>query len=287
MSATRIDGKKTAKKLRSECRARVQALRERYGATPHLVVVLASDDPASAVYVRNKGKAADEAEIRSTQHTLPPETSPKALLELVAKLNADDDVDGILVQLPLPPQHDEGEVIRAIDPRKDVDGLHPVNAGLLSRGNEDDALVPCTPQGCVRLLEEAGATISGAHAVVLGRSRLVGRPMADLLLNRSATVTTCHSRTRHLDEVISSADILIAAVGRPRLVQGRWVKFGAHVIDVGINRGEDGKLVGDVDYLPARERAGAITPVPGGVGPMTIACLLDNTVKAFEKRRQP
>ncbi|MEM1024067.1 MAG: bifunctional methylenetetrahydrofolate dehydrogenase/methenyltetrahydrofolate cyclohydrolase FolD [Myxococcota bacterium] len=282
-----IDGKAIAKKVRGEVKAKVDALRQTHGSTPHLAVVLASDDPASAVYVRNKGKAADEVGIRSTQHTLAADTSPQLLLERVANLNADPDVDGILVQLPLPKQHDEERVIRSIDPSKDVDGLHPENAGKLSRGDEADALVPCTPSGSIRLIEESGARIQGSRAVVLGRSRLVGRPMADLLLNRSATVTICHSKTRNLDEVIGQADILVAAVGRPLMVKGQWLKFGTTVVDVGINRNEAGKLVGDVDYLPALERARAITPVPGGVGPMTIAYLLDNTVKAFERRRKP
>jgi methylenetetrahydrofolate dehydrogenase (NADP+) / methenyltetrahydrofolate cyclohydrolase len=280
-----IDGKAIAKKVRGEVKARVDGLRQTHCTTPHLAVVLASDDPASAVYVRNKGRAADEVGLRSTQHTLPAGTSPEALLEKVQSLNADDDVDGILVQLPLPRQHDEERVLRSIDPAKDVDGLHPENAGRLSRGDEAEALVPCTPRGSIRLIEESGAEIRGARAVVLGRSRLVGRPMADLLLNRSATVTICHSKTRQLDAVIREADILIAAVGRPRMVKGQWLKFGATVIDVGINRNEAGKLVGDVDFLPALDRARAITPVPGGVGPMTIAYLLSNTVEAFSRRR--
>jgi methylenetetrahydrofolate dehydrogenase (NADP+)/methenyltetrahydrofolate cyclohydrolase len=277
-----IDGRAIAKKVRTEVRTRVAELPD---PKPHLAVVLASDDPASAVYVRNKGKAADEVGIRSTQHTLDPGTPPQALLALVDELNQDDDVDGILVQLPLPPQHDERTVIERIDPSKDVDGLHPENAGRLGRGDEARALVPCTPQGCIRLLEEAGTPIQGARAVVLGRSRLVGRPMADLLTNRSATVTVCHSKTRHLDEVVAEAEILVAAVGRPAMVQGRWIRFGATVIDVGINRTDDGRLVGDVDFVAARERARAITPVPRGVGPMTIACLLDNTAQAYARRR--
>jgi len=282
-----IDGKAIAKKVRGEVKAKVDALRETHGTTPHLAVVLASDDPASAVYVRNKGKAADEVGIRSTQHTLSADAAPEALMEKVQSLNADQDVDGILVQLPLPKQHDEEAIIRSIDPAKDVDGLHPENAGKLSRGDEAEALVPCTPSGSIRLIEESGASLQGARAVVLGRSRLVGRPMADLLLNRSATVTVCHSKTRELDAIIREADILIAAVGRPLMVKGQWLKFGATVIDVGINRNEAGKLVGDVDFLPALDRARAITPVPGGVGPMTIAYLLNNTVKAFSRRRNP
>lgn len=285
--ATVIDGKAVAQKVRDEVRARVEVLEPKYGTTPHLAVVLASDDAASAVYVRNKGKAADKARIRSTQHTLAPQTPPQVLLDLVQQLNDDPDVDGILVQLPLPDQHDEQTVIRSIRPDKDVDGLHPENAGRLGRGDETTALVPCTPRGSLRLIEEAGRELKGARAIVVGRSRLVGRPMADLLLNRHATVTICHSRTRHLDERVREADVVVAAVGRPQMIQGAWIKFGATVIDVGINRGDDGKLVGDVAFLPAAERAGAITPVPGGVGPMTIAYLLDNTVTAFERRRSP
>lgn len=284
MAAQRIDGKAIAKRVRGEVKERVDALAKDIGTTPHLVVVLASDDPASAVYVRNKGKACDEVGIRSTQITLDPSTSAEALLEQIQKLNADPDVDGILVQLPLPKHHDTETVIRAIAPEKDVDGLHPENAGKLSRGDEN-CLIPCTPRGSIRLIEEAGTRIEGKKAVVIGRSRLVGRPVADLLLNRNATVTVCHSRTQDLPGVVGEADIVVAAVGRAEFVRGTWIKFGATVIDVGINRGDDGKLVGDVAYAPAAERAAAITPVPGGVGPMTIAYLLDNTVSAAKARR--
>ncbi|MEL6184066.1 MAG: bifunctional methylenetetrahydrofolate dehydrogenase/methenyltetrahydrofolate cyclohydrolase FolD [Myxococcota bacterium] len=284
MTARRIDGKAIAKQVRGEVKARVGAMETELGITPHLVVVLASDDPASAVYVRNKGKAAAEVGIRSTQHTLDASTSAEELLALIRRLNDDPDVDGILVQLPLPDQHDTETVIRAIDPAKDVDGLHPENAGRLSRGDEN-CLIPCTPQGSVRLVEEAGTDIKGKHAVIVGRSRLVGRPVADLLLNRHATVTVCHSRTRDLPAVVGSADILVVAVGREAFVKGSWVRFGATVIDVGINRNATGKLVGDVAFGPASDRAAAITPVPGGVGPMTIAYLLDNTVTAARRRR--
>lgn len=280
-----IDGKGTAQRVRAEVKEKVEKLEKQIGTTPHLVVVLASDDPASAVYVRNKGKAAAEVGIRSTQHTLDSSTSAEDLLALIDKLNNDDDVDGILVQLPLPDHHDTEAVIRAIDPSKDVDGLHPQNAGRLSRGDESSALIPCTPRGCIRLLEEANTKLEGANAVVLGRSRLVGRPVADLLTNRHATVTVCHSRTRDLPGVVSRSDIVIAAIGRPYFVKGRWLKFGATVIDVGINRNDAGKLCGDVDFVPARERARAITPVPRGVGPMTIAYLLDNTFIAATRRR--
>jgi methylenetetrahydrofolate dehydrogenase (NADP+) / methenyltetrahydrofolate cyclohydrolase len=277
-----IDGKAIAARVREEVRQKVS----RFSSPPHLVVVLASEDPASAIYVKSKGKAAEETGIRSTQHTLSP-TTPKAdLLALIDRLNRDPDVDGILVQLPLPDHHDEEEVIRSIDPMKDVDGLHPINAGKLARGDED-CLIPCTPRGCIRLIEESGTKIEGKRAVVVGRSRLVGRPVADLLLNRHATVTTCHSRTQFLDEVIGRADIVIAALGKREFIRGQWIKFGATVIDVGINRDPTtGKIAGDVAFHAARERAHAITPVPGGVGPMTIACLLDNTVKAAERRRK-
>lgn len=284
MAAQIIDGKAVAQRLRSEIKTKVADLVARIGIPPHLVVVLASDDPASAVYVRNKGKAAEEVGIRSTQHTLPANTEKAALLELIQKLNADPDVDGILVQLPVPKQHDTEALIRALDPAKDVDGLHPLNAGLLSRGDES-GLIPCTPKGCIKLIESAGVDLAGKHAVVLGRSRLVGRPVADLLLNRNATVTTCHSRTKDLAHEVGRADVLIAAIGKEELVKGSWVKFGATVIDVGINKNAAGKLTGDVAFPGAAERAGAITPVPGGVGPMTIACLLENTLIAATRRR--
>ena len=279
-----IDGKALAQTVREALKAKVEAMVATGRPAPHLAVVLASDDPASAVYVRNKGKAADQVGIRSTQHTLPSDTAPEALLALVDQLNADPDIDGVLVQLPLPKQHDEEAVIRRIDPTKDVDGLNPANAGRLARGDED-CLVPCTPLGCIRLIEEAATPIKGASAVVIGRSRLVGRPVADLLLNRHATVTVCHSRTGDLPAVCREADILVAAVGRGRFVQADWVKPGATVIDVGINRNAEGKLEGDVDFAAVKSVAGAITPVPKGVGPMTIAFLLSNTVTAAERRR--
>lgn len=279
-----IDGKVVAAKLRSDVKARATEFARVHKDGAHLVVVLASDDPASAVYVKNKGIAAKEAGIRATQHTLPASTSREELLALIAKLNKDDDVDGILVQLPLPPQHDSVAVIEAIAPEKDVDGLHPHNAGRLSRGDES-GLIPCTPLGCIRLLQSISAEIEGKNAVVLGRSRLVGRPVAELLLNRSATVTVCHSKTRDLEAVIGRADILIAAIGKAEFVKGRSIKPGAIVIDVGINRTAQGKLAGDVAFHSAIERASAITPVPGGVGPMTIACLLENTLLAAQRRR--
>ncbi len=283
--AKKIDGKEVAREVRSEVKARVEELRVSHGYTPHLAVILASNDPASNVYVRNKSKAAAEVGIRSTQHTLDPTTSPAELLALIDKLNEDDDVDGILVQLPLPSQHNMGVVLERIDPAKDVDGLHPINAGRLSRGDEN-CLIPCTPRGTIRLIESVNPKLAGKRAVVLGRSRLVGRPVADLLLNRHATVTVCHSQTVDLADMVRSADILVVAIGRQGYVRGNWVGFGSIVIDVGINRTEDGKLMGDVVFDAAAERAEAITPVPGGVGPMTVAYLLDNTLKAAEGRRR-
>lgn len=279
-----IDGKALAGRVRAVLKGHVEDFQKKRGTTPHLVVVLASDDPASAVYVRNKGKACHEVGIRSTEHRLDPNTSAKELLELVDRLNRDDDVDGILVQLPLPKQHDEKKVLHAIDPRKDVDGFHPVNAGMLARGDES-GLVACTPQGCIRLIEEAGTGFEGKRALVIGRSNIVGRPMAELLLNRSATVSIAHSKTRELPDRVREADILIAAIGRLEMVKGSWIKPGATVIDVGMNKNAEGKLRGDVAFHAAREVAGAITPVPGGVGPMTIAYLLENTMKAAVTRR--
>jgi methylenetetrahydrofolate dehydrogenase (NADP+) / methenyltetrahydrofolate cyclohydrolase len=279
-----LDGKALAKTIRDGIGQEVARRLGQGWRSPHLAVVLASDDPASAVYVRSKGKAAEEAGIRTTQITLSAESSRTELLDRVSSLNEDDDIDGILVQLPLPKQHNVDEIIAAIDPRKDVDGLHYQNAGHLARADEQ-CLIPCTPRGCIRLIEHAGVSIEGARAVVLGRSRLVGRPVADLLINRSATVTICHSRTHNVAAYVAEADILIAAAGKPEFVLGSWIKPGATVIDVGIHRRQDGTLTGDVHFAPAKERARAITPVPGGVGPMTIACLLENTLIAAERRR--
>jgi methylenetetrahydrofolate dehydrogenase (NADP+)/methenyltetrahydrofolate cyclohydrolase len=290
MSARVIDGKAIAEALRAEVAARVAALKARHKATPGLAVVLVGDDPASRVYVANKARQTVEAGMRSFEHKLPAATSEKELLALVERLNADDEVDGILVQLPLPRQIDATRVIEAIDPRKDVDGLHPMNAGLLLAGAP--ALAPCTPLGCLELVRSVRPDIAGAEAVVVGRSILVGKPVAQLLLAESATVTIAHSRTRDLPAVCRRADILVAAVGKPEMIRGDWVKPGAIVIDVGINRvpnpsaGEGRtKLVGDVAYAEAAKVAGAITPVPGGVGPMTIACLLSNTLEAAMRRR--
>ncbi|MBV9516967.1 MAG: bifunctional methylenetetrahydrofolate dehydrogenase/methenyltetrahydrofolate cyclohydrolase FolD [Hyphomicrobiales bacterium] len=290
MSARVIDGKAIAEALRAKVAAQVAAFRERHKATPGLAVVLIGDDPASRIYVANKARQTVQAGMRSFEHKLPAATSENELLALVRRLNADDEVDGILVQLPLPRQIDATRVIEAIDPGKDVDGLHPMNAGLLLAGAP--ALAPCTPLGCLELVRHMRPDISGAEAVVVGRSILVGKPVAQLLLAESATVTIAHSRTHDLPAVCRRADILVAAVGKPEMIQGDWVKPGAIVIDVGINRvpnpaaGEGRtKLVGDVAFAEAAKVAGAITPVPGGVGPMTIACLLSNTLDAALRRR--
>lgn len=286
MTASIIDGKARALALRESVAAGVADFVAVHSRAPGLTVVLVGDDPASAVYVRNKGRETRAAGMVSVEHRLPAETSEAELLALVAALNADDSVDGILVQLPLPRHVDADRVLAAIDPAKDVDGFHPVNAGRLATGL--DALVPCTPTGCMIMIEEALGDIAGKEALVIGRSNIVGKPMAALLTARSATVTVAHSRTRDLAAHVARAEILVAAVGVPHLVQGDWVRPGACVIDVGMNRitTADGasKLTGDVDYAGASLRAGWITPVPGGVGPMTIACLLANTLKAAEAR---
>jgi len=280
--AKRIDGKAFAQGLRERVGAAVSSLQRDHGLTPGLAVVLVGEDPASQVYVRNKGKQTLEAGMKSFEHKLPDTTSETELLGLIDQLNADPDVHGILVQLPLPDQIDSHAVINAINPDKDVDGFHLINVGRLSTGAS--GLVPCTPLGCLMLLKDELGDLSGKNAVVVGRSNIVGKPMAALLLAKSCTVTIAHSRTQDLAGVCREADILVAAVGRPEMIPGDWVKPGGTVIDVGINRieGEEGKtrLVGDVDYASAEAVAGAITPVPGGVGPMTIACLLRNTVQA-------
>ena len=283
MTARIIDGKAAAAELRAEIGREVAALEAAGKPVPGLHVVLVGEDPASKVYVASKEKLAAEIGMNSVAHRLPAETTEAALLAKIAELNADDGVDGILVQLPLPKHIDTGRIIDAIDPAKDVDGLHPINAGLLAGGKT--GLVPCTPLGCMLLLKQALPSLSGLEAVVIGRSELVGRPVAQLLLQADCTVTIAHSRTRDLPTVVKRADIVVAAVGRPRMVKGDWIKPGATVIDVGINRMPDGKLAGDVDYAQAAEVAGAITPVPGGVGPMTIACLLRNTLTAYRARR--
>ena len=286
MSARIIDGKAAAADIRRRVAEIAAGFQQRVGRPPGLATVLVGEDPASAVYVRSKCKATAEAGMASFSHRLSAATTETELLELVAALNADNAVDGILVQLPLPPQIDADRVIAAIDPGKDVDGFHPVNAGRLATGL--DGLVPCTPLGCLHLIRQELDSIAGKDAVVIGRSNIVGKPMALLLIGESATVTVAHSRTRDLPDVVRRADIVVAAVGRPEMIKGDWIKPGAVVIDVGINRvpAEDGKtrLVGDVDFAGASERASAITPVPGGVGPMTIAMLLRNTLVAAHRR---
>jgi methylenetetrahydrofolate dehydrogenase (NADP+)/methenyltetrahydrofolate cyclohydrolase len=279
---TVIDGKAIAARVRAEVAVSANELRGN-GIAPTLAVVLVGDDPASAVYVRSKAKAAREANVDVRDHKLAATITQAELMALVTSLNDDPIVDGILVQMPLPKGLDADAVIRAIDPAKDVDGLHPQSLGNLAQGKP--TFVPCTPKGCMRLLREVNAKLEGARAVVLGRSLLVGKPVALLLQNANATVTTCHSKTRELAAEVRRADIVVAAIGRPELVRGDWIGDGAIVLDVGINRMPDGKLVGDVEYAAAAQRARAITPVPGGVGPMTIACLLENTVEAAARRR--
>jgi methylenetetrahydrofolate dehydrogenase (NADP+) / methenyltetrahydrofolate cyclohydrolase len=281
MSARVIDGKAVAATARERVKVDVAAFTEEHGRSPGLATVLVGEDPASEVYVRNKRRTSEEVGMRSVHHGVDASVSEAELLDLVAELNADDGVDGILVQLPLPAHIDEDAVVAAIDPAKDVDGLTPVNAGRLAHG--DPNLVPCTPRGVMELLAHEGVELEGAEAVVVGRSKLVGVPVARLLLLANATVTTCHSRTRDLDAVCRRADVLVAAVGVPRLIGAGAVKPGAVVIDVGVNRLEEG-LVGDVDYDAAAGVAAAITPVPGGVGPMTIAMLLSNTLQAARRR---
>jgi methylenetetrahydrofolate dehydrogenase (NADP+)/methenyltetrahydrofolate cyclohydrolase len=277
MEARILDGKATAQAVRGEVAGQVAALVER-GVKPGLRVILVGDDPASQVYVRNKDRAATEAGIDVATILMPAETTQAELLTEIEKLNADPSVHGILVQLPLPEGLDEEEVVQTVSPQKDVDGLHPDNVAALIQGRR--GLVPCTPAGCIELLDRAGVELEGRNVVIVGRSMLVGKPLAQLALARHASVTICHSRTRDLDAHVGRADVVVAAVGRARLVQGDWIRPGAVVIDVGINRGEDGKLVGDVDFESAKQKAAAITPVPGGVGPMTIAMLLSNTVLA-------
>jgi methylenetetrahydrofolate dehydrogenase (NADP+)/methenyltetrahydrofolate cyclohydrolase len=279
MTARIIDGKSIAAALRARVADRVATL----GYRPGLAVLLVGDDPASAVYVRSKDRAASAAGIAAVTIRLPANVSQTDLLAEIARLNADPAIDGILVQLPLPPQIDAALVIEAVAPSKDVDGFHPLNAGRLAAGRP--ALVPCTPLGIMKLLNVIAVPIDGARALVLGRSGIVGRPMAALLVAANATVTVAHSRTRNLPEECRRADLLIAAIGRVRMVRGDWIAPGATVIDVGINRLPDGTLAGDVAYDEALERSGAITPVPGGVGPMTIACLLENTLTAALMRR--
>ncbi|MGB7905465.1 MAG: bifunctional methylenetetrahydrofolate dehydrogenase/methenyltetrahydrofolate cyclohydrolase FolD [Steroidobacteraceae bacterium] len=279
MTAMVIDGKQIAEQTRAEAAAGALALKTRTGVIPHLAAILVGEDPASAVYVRNKQIACDKAGFKSTLHRLPASTGQAELLALVQTLNANPDVHGILVQLPLPKGIDTTLILDAILPGKDVDGFHPENVGLLQQGRP--RFLPCTPAGVMRMLKVSGIETAGKHAVVIGRSDIVGKPMAALLVQKGAdaTVTLCHSRTRDIGAFCREADILVAALGIPQFVKGDWIKPGAVVIDVGINRVGD-KLVGDVDYLPAAQVASAITPVPGGVGPMTIAMLLQNTLQA-------
>jgi len=277
-----IDGKAIAAEVRRSVAAQVEAMKRDTGVTPGLAVVLVGEDPASQVYVRNKARQTVEAGMKSFEHRLSALTSEAELLGLIDELNRSRDVHGILVQLPLPPQIDTRKVIEAIEPAKDVDGFHPINVGRLSAG--EPALVPCTPAGCIVLAKSVQPELRGLEAVVIGRSNIVGKPVAQLLLREDCTVTIAHSRTRDLPSVVRRADLVIAAVGRPEMVRGDWIKPGAIVIDVGINRVEDAdgkaRLAGDVAFNEVVAVAGAITPVPGGVGPMTIACLLKNTVEA-------
>jgi methylenetetrahydrofolate dehydrogenase (NADP+)/methenyltetrahydrofolate cyclohydrolase len=276
-----IDGKAIAAEIRQEIAADVVALKGR-GVTPGLAVVLVGDDPASRVYVSMKEKACEQAGIFSDEHKLPAETTEAQLLALIEELNNDHRIDGILVQLPLPDQIDESKVLEAISPGKDVDGFHPYNVGRLVTGNP--LFQPCTPYGVMKMLEHTGVDLTGKEVVVVGRSNIVGKPVALMCLAQHATVTLCHSRTRDLPAKVSQADVLIAAVGRPEMIKGAWIKPGAVVIDVGVNRVGEKKLVGDVEFEAARERASAITPVPGGVGPMTITMLLYNTVEGAKRR---
>jgi methylenetetrahydrofolate dehydrogenase (NADP+) / methenyltetrahydrofolate cyclohydrolase len=282
VTAQIIDGKLSAERLRAEVKQGVEAFEKQHGRKPGLEVVIVGDDPASHVYVNSKEKQSGLVGMRGLVHRLPASCTQRELLDKVAALNAAQDVDGILVQLPLPKGLNTEEVVHSIDPRKDVDGLHPVNAGLLASGGR--GLRPCTPSGCMRLIAETGTQLGGKRALVVGRSNLVGKPIAFMLLEQNATVTLAHSKTQDLAGHVAASDIVIAAVGVPELIKGAWIKPGAVVIDVGMNRLADKRLVGDVEFAAARERAGHITPVPGGVGPMTIAYLLANTLQAAERR---
>jgi methylenetetrahydrofolate dehydrogenase (NADP+)/methenyltetrahydrofolate cyclohydrolase len=286
VSARLIDGKAVAETLRAAIATEVADLSAR-GVTPGLAVVLVGEDPASQVYVRSKAKQSVACGMASFEHRLSHDTTQAELLSLIAELNADERVDGILVQLPLPPQIDSNLVLHAIDPAKDVDGFHPVNVGLLATGA--GGVAPCTPLGCLLLMKSVRSDLSGLNAVIVGRSNIVGKPMAQLLLQENCTVTIVHSRTTDLPAITRSADILVAAVGRPEMVKGAWIRPGAIAIDVGINRVADAsgkaRLVGDIAFAEAVDVAGALTPVPGGVGPMTIACLLKNTLQAAKARR--
>ena len=274
-----IDGKKVSAEIRGRLEKETAELKTKTGRTPGLATVLVGEDPASAVYVRNKNKICHEVGFQSFGQNLPAETTEEELLDIIKKLNSNDEVNGILVQLPLPDHIDSEKILLSIDPEKDVDGFHPINVGKLAIGNA--LLTPCTPTGIIALLDYYKIEIPGKHAVVLGRSNIVGKPVAHLLLQRHATVTICHSKTKNMQQVTRQADILIAAVGRPHFVNSDMLKEGVVVIDVGINR-VDGKLTGDVEFDQVAKKAGLITPVPGGVGPMTIALLMENTLKAFK-----
>ncbi len=292
MTAKIIDGKAIAARVRQEIADEVAALKAKHGLVPGLATVLVGGDPASQFYVRSKGRACEKAGVYSTKPLLPENASQEEVEGLVRELNEDPSIDGILVQLPLPRHLDDEAILGVISLHKDVDGFHPINIGRLVMKGRDPLFVPCTPAGIIVLMDEAGAEIEGAEAVVVGRSNIVGIPVAGLLRNRNATVTICHSRTRDLPETVRRADIVVAAIGRPQMIRGDWIKPGATVIDVGINRVDDPtakrgyRLVGDVAFDEAVEVAGAITPVPGGVGPMTIAMLLNNTLTAFHYRLQ-
>ncbi len=284
MTAKIIDGKAFAADLRAEVGAEVAELTEKTGKKPGLAVILIGEDPASEIYVRNKGKQTVAAGMESFEFKMCSNTTQEELIAKVEELNKDDNIHGILVQLPLPNHIDENAVIGSIHPMKDVDGFHVINTGLLATGQQ--GMVPCTPLGCIMMLKDQLGDLSGLNAVVVGRSNIVGKPMAALLLNESCTVTITHSRTKNIEQICKKADIVVAAVGRPEMIKKEWVKEGATIIDVGINRIlRDGKnkLVGDVDFNDVKDVAGAITPVPGGVGPMTIACLLKNTLTAFKR----
>ncbi len=283
-----IDGKQLAASIVAQLAAETRQFEEEFGVIPGLAVVLVGEDPASEVYVRNKGRRATEAGFNSIEHRLPADTTQATLNRLVEQLNNDPVVHGILVQLPLPAQLDEREIISLIDPEKDVDGFHPLNVGALASGQS--SLVPCTPLGCMMMLQQRHGDLSGLHAVVIGRSNIVGKPIAALLLQANCTVTIVHSKSRDIESICREADILVAAVGRPEMIKANWVKPGATVIDVGINaieREGKRKLVGDVDFADVESIAGAITPVPGGVGPMTIACLMKNTLTAARFQMAP
>ncbi|MBE5790774.1 MAG: bifunctional methylenetetrahydrofolate dehydrogenase/methenyltetrahydrofolate cyclohydrolase FolD [Clostridia bacterium] len=277
---TLIDGKEIARQVRADVKVRVKAFTEKYGKAPALCVILAGDNPASKVYVASKEKACGWVGIRSVAKKFSADITEKELIEEIQKLNQDPDINGILVQLPLPKGINEENVLRAVAPEKDVDGFHPMNAGELMRAGA--MLEPCTPAGCIELLKRAGVELSGANAVVIGRSNIVGKPIAMMLLRENCTVTICHSKTKNMKDILKNADIIVSAMGRPRAVTGDMLKDGAAVIDVGINRLEDGSIVGDVDFESAAKVCGAITPVPGGVGPMTIAFLMKNTMTAAE-----